>query len=83
MTATHEPGALPRAFPATGIEILDGRFSEHGEVTLWSVGGIVPHSGDLFTIERDRRCHDLAVVAVNDHAPGWSVVCRYVEITGL
>jgi hypothetical protein len=79
MTVFHEPTSLPRAFPATGIEILDGRFKDHGEVALWSLGGLAPQRGDRFTIERDRRHHDLAVVTVSFHAPGWSAVCRCVD----
>jgi len=80
MKASYEQGRLPRAFPTTGIEILDGGFTEHGEVALWSVGGLAPQRGDIFTMERDILTHDLAVVTVNDHAPGWSALCRRVDI---
>jgi len=59
---------------------LDCRFTDAGEVMLWSTAGPPPRCGELFTIERDGDVHDLAVVEVSGHSPGWSALCRRVAI---
>jgi hypothetical protein len=80
MQVSPEDRSWPRPFAAGGFEILDSRLDDHGEVTLWSVGGVAPSRGELFTIERDKALHDLSVVEVKGHNPGWSALCRRVEI---
>ena len=69
----------PRSFAAGGYEILDSRLADRGEVMLWSVGGLAPSCGELFTIERNDQVCDLSVVEVTGHNPGWSALCRRVE----
>lgn len=68
----------PRAFSSGGYEILDSRLADNGEVMLWSVGGLQPRRGELFTIERNQQLCDLSVVEVTGHNPGWSALCRRV-----
>jgi hypothetical protein len=79
MQASPESRALPRPFNPSGFEIVDGRFASHGEVTLWATGGLAPTRGELFTIARADAIHDLRVVEVKGHSPGWSALCRVVE----
>ncbi len=76
----HWDRSGPRAFAPGGFEILDSRLADHGEVTLWAVSGTAPSAGELFTIERNAVLHDLSVVEVRGHSPGWSALCRRVEI---
>lgn len=66
----------PRAFTSGGYEILDSRLKDAGEIMLWSVGGVQPRCGELFTIQRDGAVCDLSVVQVTGHNPGWSALCR-------
>jgi hypothetical protein len=73
----RRPGG-PRAFSSGGYEILDSRLADRGEVMLWSVGGLRPRRGEMFTIERDKQLCDLSVVEVTGHNPGWSALCRRV-----
>jgi hypothetical protein len=80
MQLSPEDRSWPRPFPRGGIEILDSRLDDHGEVILWSVGGLQPSRGELFTIERGDALHDLSVVEVKGHGPGWSALCRRVDI---
>ena len=75
----RRPGA-PRVFSSGGYEILDSRLADNGEVMLWSVGGPLPRRGELFTIERNQQLCDLSVVEVKGHSPGWSALCRRVDI---
>lgn len=70
---------MPRPFNASGYEIVDGRLASHGEVTLWATQGLAPTRGALFTIAREDAIHDLSVVEVQGHNPGWSALCRLVE----
>ena len=79
MPSSHEDRSWPRPFPQGGLEILDSRMADHGEVTVWSTGGRAPGLGELFTIEHDNAIHDLTVVAVSGHSPGWSALCRRVD----
>jgi hypothetical protein len=79
MPSSSQEQPWPRAFPVGGIEILDSRLHDHGEVTLWSTGGRTPGLGELFTIEHGDAIHDLSVVAVRGHSPGWSALCRRVD----
>jgi hypothetical protein len=71
----------PRAFASGGYEILDSRLADNGEVVLWSVGGRAPKRGELFTIERGDRLCDLSVVEVTGHDPGWSALCRLIDVS--
>jgi hypothetical protein len=80
MQRPDENRSWPRPFAAGGFEILDSRLADHGEVTLWSVGGAQPRCGELFTIEHGQALHDLSVVEVKGHNPGWSALCRRVDI---
>jgi len=80
MQASPENRSWPRGFARSGVEILDSRLADHGEVMLWAVAGAAPSRGELFTIERDQTLHDLSVVEVKGHNPGWSALCRRVEV---
>jgi hypothetical protein len=80
MTVASEPRSWPRAFASSGVEIFDARLPDHGEVTLWSTGGPAPQRGDLFSLEHGHAVHDLSVVEVKVHDPGWSALCRRVDI---
>lgn len=82
MQFSPEDRSWPRPFPRGGFEILDSRLDDHGEVVLWSVGGLQPARGELFTIERGHALHDLSVVEVKGHSPGWSALCRRVDLSG-
>ena len=70
----------PRTFSAGGYEILDSRFADRGEIMLWSIGGLAPRCGEMFTIQRDDALCDLSVVEVTGHNPGWSALCRLVDV---
>jgi hypothetical protein len=80
MRISPEERSWPRPFASGGFEILASRLADHGEVTLWSTGGQAPGPGELFTIEHDDAIHDLSVVDVKGHNPGWSALCRRVDI---
>ena len=82
MPISAEDRYWPQPFPKGGVEILDSRLVDHGEVTLWCTGGAAPGLGELFTIERDNAIHDLSVVAVKGHSPGWSALCRRIDSAG-
>jgi hypothetical protein len=77
---SKNPNFWPRSFTIGGYEIIDSRLADRGEVMLWSLGGLVPECGTLFTIERDKQVCDLSVIQVVGHNPGWSALCRRVDL---
>jgi hypothetical protein len=76
---SHKSGEL-RSFSPGGYEILDSALDDRGEVMLWSRAGLAPERGELFTLERNNAICDLSVVQVTGHNPGWSALCRRVDI---
>jgi hypothetical protein len=65
-----------RPFVESRYEVLDERFTETGDVVIWSRDPLVPKLGDRFVIESAGAIHELGAYTLTTFQGGWSVTCR-------
>ena len=65
-----------RPFLESRYEVLDERFTETGDVVIWSADPLVPRLGDIFLIESGGATHELAAYTLTTFKGGWGVTCR-------